>query len=297
MPPSWHDARREWAQGDGPGSARDGKPSLDERIRRFRRRTAHHLITLGLLGSINLLTSPEFLWFLFPAAFMSLGWLRHGATLWADGVRWRDVFGRDAAERLARREVRPSLQPRGPSTTALATQLAPPDVLAGPYGAFVKRAAADRAAAREAIGKLSKPDRELIPDVAPTLDALADRVGSIAKALHQLDEDATPEAVAAVERQIAEAAALPESPARERKLELLERRRSTLTELVARRDALQAQLESAALMLQNMRLDLLALGSVGVQSALSDVTSATQEARALSRDIQHVLDAAKQIRD
>ena len=49
-------------------------------------------------------------------------------------------------------------------------------------------------------------------------------------------------------------------------------------------------------MLQNMRLDLIALGSAGVQSALNDVTSATQEARALSRDIQIALEAAREIR-
>jgi hypothetical protein len=45
-----------------------------------------------------------------------------------------------------------------------------------------------------------------------------------------------------------------------------------------------------------MRLDLIALRSAGVQSAMDDVLTATQEARALSRDIAHVLDAARQVR-
>ena len=65
---------------------------------------------------------------------------------------------------------------------------------------------------------------------------------------------------------------------------------------MGRRSTLVSQLESASLMLQNMRLDLIALRSAGVQSVLNDVSSATQEARALSREIGHVLDAAKEVR-
>lgn len=294
MPASWHAARREWRERDGARRSQLDR-ARDDRIRRFRRQTANAAITVGMLGTINVLFAPGFLWFLFPAAFMGLGLLRQGASLWADGLRMRDVFGPEAADRLARRDSPASSRGRAPAADP-ATQLAPPDVLAGPYGSFVRRAAADRAAAHEAVGKLAPADRSLIPDVAPTVDALAERVGSLARALHQLDEDATPEALAAVERQIGETSALPASPARDRKIELLERRRTTLGELVNRRDALRTQLESAALMLQNMRLDLLALGSVGVQSALNDVTSATQEARALSREIQHVIDAAREVR-
>ena len=49
-------------------------------------------------------------------------------------------------------------------------------------------------------------------------------------------------------------------------------------------------------MLRNLKLDLLSLRSAGVQSALDEVSNATQEARALSREIGHVLEAAKAIR-
>ena len=65
---------------------------------------------------------------------------------------------------------------------------------------------------------------------------------------------------------------------------------------MSRHETLRAQLDSASLVLQNMRLDMIALRSAGVQSAIDDVSSATQEARALSRDIAHVLDAAKEVR-
>jgi serine/threonine-protein kinase len=77
---------------------------------------------------------------------------------------------------------------------------------------------------------------------------------------------------------------------------MLEKQRQTLAELSAQRQRLQEQLESATLMMENMRLDLVALGSVGVQSAMNDATSATQEARALSRDLRIALEAARELR-
>jgi serine/threonine-protein kinase len=169
-------------------------------------------------------------------------------------------------------------------------------VLAGPYGDSVRRAAADRAAAQDALARLAPPDREMIPDVGPSLDALAERVSSLAQALHGLDRAAQPDAMASVEASLEEARARPDSPEKARRVEMLERQRDTLADLVKRREGLKEQLENANLLLQSMRLDLLALGSAGVQSAINDATSATQEARALSRDIRIALDAAKQIR-
>ena len=80
-------------------------------------------------------------------------------------------------------------------------------------------------------------------------------------------------------------------------LTLLRRQRETLDDLLGRRESLVSQLESASLMLQNIRIDLIALRAAGVQSSIDDGSSATQEARALSRDIGHVLEAAKQVRD
>jgi serine/threonine-protein kinase len=68
-----------------------------------------------------------------------------------------------------------------------------------------------------------------------------------------------------------------------------------LDELVQRRAALARQIDNAALALGNLRLDLVKLRASGLQSALSDVSMATQEARALSREISAVLDAAAEL--
>jgi serine/threonine-protein kinase len=311
MPPSWQDARRQWRDSERNHQRRGrrerlesleqfGELSREERIRRFRRRSASTVITVGMLAGINFTFSPGFPWFLFPAAFMSLGLLHRGAALWADGVRLRDIFGRAARDKLQQSTLgrvganQKALAP--PSIRELAELLAPRDVLAGPYGDVVRRAAGDQAAAMEALAKLAPADRALIPDVAPTLKALAERVGSLAGAMHRMDEDITPATMTALERRIADTKAQPESPDRDRKLALLERQHSTMSDLLQRRETLNTQLESAALLLQNMRFDLLALGSAGVQSTINDMSSATQEARALSRDIQIALEAAREVR-
>jgi hypothetical protein len=82
----------------------------------------------------------------------------------------------------------------------------------------------------------------------------------------------------------------------DRRLELLERQREALKELVERRRALEAQFESCVLAVQNVRFDLLRLRSAGVSAVLDDLTSATQAARALGEDVEAAIDAAGEIR-
>jgi serine/threonine-protein kinase len=189
-------------------------------------------------------------------------------------------------------------RPRAAVVEEEAARLVPPEVLVGPHGDVVRRAAADRVEVRDTFARMSPTDRALLPDVEATVGALVERVAMLAQALHRLDED-HPTAMlgeVGVRLSAAEGDQAPSSPDRERRLTLLRRQQATLQELVERRDKLAAQLESASLVLQSVRLDLLKLRSAGIQSALDDVTNATQEARALSREIGHVLDAAAEVR-
>ena len=88
----------------------------------------------------------------------------------------------------------------------------------------------------------------------------------------------------------------PDTAERERRLSLLTRQRASLHDLLERRRSLANQLESAGLMLQNLKLDLLKLRSSGIGSAIEDATSATQEARALSRDIGNLVAASEELK-
>lgn len=266
-----------------------------EKIRRFRRRVMSTGSTIAFLTVVNLVVSPGFIWVMFPAFGMLMGLLRQWGALRDDGVKWEDVYGPKATAALARHaESRGRL--RGASPVDDLGLLAPPEVLAGPQGAVIRRAAHDRDTVRDALSRLGKADRELIPDVLPTVDALVERIASLAGALHRIDADTQPGAMAEAEARLAAARALPEGRDREQRVQLLERQLTTMRDLASRRDGLASQLESAALMLQGMRLDLVALRSAGVQSAMNDVSTATQEARALSREIANVLDAAKEVR-
>jgi chromosome segregation ATPase len=172
-------------------------------------------------------------------------------------------------------------------------------VLAGAYGATVRRAAEDRVAVEDTLGRLAKAERDMIPDVLPTVVALAERVGSLASTLHGLDADVSETSIASLEQRLAslraEAGETP-SPEQERRLTLLERQHGTIKELSDRRRVLAAQLESASLALRNLRLDLSKLRSSGLGTAMSDVNSATQEARAISREIGHAVDAVAEVK-
>jgi serine/threonine-protein kinase len=271
----------------------DQRP-MEERVVVFRRKLAGSATTIGLLAGINLLTVPEFWWFLFPTAFMTVDILSKAGSLWADGVSFRQVFGRRARKALpttASDANEPSDSPE-----QYAASLVSADVLNGPHGRAVRRAAADRAAILDVVARLDKPDREMIPDVAPTVEALAQRVGSVASTLHRLDEDVSGASLAALDQRLVTLRGEPESAERERRLMLLERQRSTLADLLERRRSLYSQLESAGLALENLKLDLYKLRSAGITATISDVTSATQQARAVSREIGHVLEAAEDVR-
>jgi len=303
-------SRREWKEWrrnyrDQMKYGIEGRPvrTIGERIVLFRRHVASNAAVIGMLFGINMLTSARFPWFLFPAIFMTVELVKEWGGLWSEGVTLRQILSRPSAPDLASLGSA-GAQARGlpaPSSASVqedeAAKLAPREVLAGAYGQNVRRAVADRAAVLATVNSLAKADRDMVPDVVPTVTALVDRVASLAQTLHHLDADCSPALVkelevriAAVEREPAEAAD------RERRLSLLKRQLVSMTELASRRTRLTGQLDSAGLALQNLKYDLLKLRSSGVQSAIGDVNSATVEARALSREIGHVLEAADELR-
>ena len=77
----------------------------------------------------------------------------------------------------------------------------------------------------------------------------------------------------------------------------LRRQRVSLEHVARQRDTLGRQLESAGLTLGNLRLDLVKLRASGLDSALGEVTSATQEARVLAREIGMALEAVAEVKE
>jgi serine/threonine protein kinase len=260
-----------------------------EKVARFRRRLAVYGATSVMLAGINIVTSPEFAWFLFPVLGMGIGVMAQLGSMWGDGLSLKRIFL--GAQRRRRSPGGGHDAPAGPTL-----QVAP-ELLRGPHGPTIQRAVASHAVVNDMLARMTKQERELLPaDLPETVQALADRVTSVGTTLHRLDSDANGSALGSLDARIATLKGDAQTPENERRLALLERQRSTLHDLMERRNALLAQMESAALALENLKLDLVRFRSAGVTSALEDVTSATREARAVSRDIGLMLDAQDEVR-
>ncbi|QJR38020.1 protein kinase domain-containing protein [Gemmatimonas groenlandica] len=170
-------------------------------------------------------------------------------------------------------------------------------LLASAYGELLRNAVDDRLTIKDVTAKLSDADKSLVPDVEPTADALLERISALASGLERLQRDLPTDALTQLESRVASVQAEPEqAPDRERRLTLLTRQLSSLQELVDRRETMQRQLDSASMALRSLRLDIVKLRTMGVGAAINDVTNATQEARALSRDLGHVISAADEMR-
>jgi serine/threonine-protein kinase len=276
-------------------------PSEADRLRRVRRKIVNYTALTGLLFAVNAATGGV-PWFLFPAFAFTVDIFRSVAGLWADGIPIRRLFWRGArsAEQGALYAAAglpgvgvPALAAPGTDPVLAAV---PREVLAGRYGAAIREAVDARLTILGVLDKLPKADKQLLPDIAPTVKGLLERIVSLALAMHQLDHDASPDAIAKLEERLAEARALAEAtPDRERRIALLERQRQTLADLVTRRDTVASQLENASLVLGTMKLDLLKLRSSGLQSQMADATFQTQDARAVVAEIERALEVAEEV--
>ena len=269
-----------------------GRVDLLDRMKTMRRYT---LATAGALvasffGIVGAEEFPPLILGPIVPFFMMMKTIRRGRSLRERGLKVRRVLLKFRA-----RKALPAPPPLPPLDKKL-IKLAPREVLEGPDGMAIRRAAEERAAILAIFADLPKADRALLPDLTPTVNGLVERVAEVAKVLHKLDQSIDPQQLGEIEARIAAVAHEIDSPEGQRRLSFLQRQRGTLEEIVRRRAALARQLDSAGLALGNLRLDLIKVRSSGLQSALSDVSTATQEARALSRDIGAVLEAAEEVR-
>jgi serine/threonine-protein kinase len=146
------------------------------------------------------------------------------------------------------------------------------------------------------VDRLPKSERKLLPDIVATADALLNRAEELARTLQAMSGSVDQAALRRLEEKIEATRRQPEGVERDRQVGLLNRQRQALTDLLTRRQLVADQLESCVLAMQNVRFDLLRLRSAGVAVALDDLTRATQQARALSRDVDHVIAAAGEIK-
>ncbi|HXS24996.1 MAG TPA: protein kinase [Gemmatimonadales bacterium] len=264
-----------------------GEPEIIVKVRaQFARWAA---ISGGLL-MINVATGIDHPWFLIPAAAMGFGLLQGYGKLWQTGYSWRDVLKRPPApDAVETTMIKGGKLPR---------QLPPPQ--AAEYGAqlaFILQTHGDRVAIYKLLEKLTPAEREMLPEIGPTVDALYERATDLARTLQAMETNLDTDGLGQIEARIEALNREPDDAERARRLALLEKQRRTVTDLQTRRSQVAAHLESCVLAVQNVRFDLLRLRSAGVAAVLGDLTNATQQARALSRDVDNVIAAAGEIRE
>ena len=236
-----------------------GRIHLLDRIKAMRGYTILTMAAVvgGITGFVaGIVDMPPLVLSPIVSIYMGTKWWLRAQSLRRSGLKLRRVLVMPRAK-----WVLPAAQP--PAVEQELARLTSRDVLESSGGAALRQAIEDRVAIVQMMSELSKTDRALLPDLTSTVNALVDRVVHVAQMLHRLDQETDPRIARHLESQ---------------------------------RAMLRRQLESAGAALQSIRLDLIRFRSSGLESALADVSSATQQARALSREIASALEAVEEVK-
>ena len=261
-----------------------GEPKM---VAKFRDGFVSWASVCGGLMLIDVIQGGGLGWSLFVTVpWAAFGLLPQYMKLWQTGYSWRDVLNRPAAPDAQQALAGPRRNLPAPKADEFGRQVG-----------TVQLVRNDREAILKIMERVPTSERKLLPDVVATVDALLKRAEELARMLHGMSADVDDGALERIEIRIETVKRHEEGTERERQLSLLERNRQALSDLLSRRRNVEEQVESCVLAMQNVRFDLLRLRSAGVAAVLSDLTHATQQARALSRDVDHVIAAAGEIRD
>jgi hypothetical protein len=258
-------------------------------VRRFRSQFATYVSVNGGLLLLNIVTGIGSPWFLFVTIPWGIGVASRYGQLWSAGYSWRDVVTRPPA--------RDALPAHGTAGSPALPRL--PEPKTGDFGLLmpqIRQMRSDRAAIAKIVERLAPAERALLPDVQPTVDALLGRAEELGRTLNQMEGSVDQRTLDRLDERIHGLEGQGDDPDTARRLDLLKRQRAMLADLMHRRAKVEAQFESCVLAIQNVRFDLLRLRSAGVGTALGDLTSATQQARALSVDVEAAISAAGEIR-
>ena len=267
-----------------------GEPKIVQRVRSEFARWAS---VSGGLFLLDVVTSGFPDWSLVVAGIWAgFGLVPRYARLWQAGYSWRDVLSRPPAPD----SIEHTRKKKGGK---LPQQLPAPSVRE--YGAYVDRIEhmqRDRTAILKQWQSLPATEREMLPDIVETVDRLFERGQKLGRVLRDMDiADVSAAEAADIGRRLDEARSGPDDDERRRHVQLLERQQKNIRSLQAQRQEAMQNLESCYLAMQNLRFDLLRLKSSSINEVLGELTQVTQQARALSRDVDHAIIAADEIRD
>jgi serine/threonine-protein kinase len=310
-----------------------------EPVRKFRKKLAPYLAVNAILVPLSIFGDGGFL---VVTAFWSIGMAVSYSKLWQEGFNWRDVFRqpRDrllfdvAAESIddaralfdesKREKVRQRARARAsqglfndrgqagalaaggsmPRSPLPGESSPPPPLVAdnSPYGAALSSIRMDRDEIYRQMQTLSKDEKQQIPDVQESADAIYRKAMQVASTLAELDLRGTRDTPESIEKEIdkLEAAANPldyrASEERVRRLAHLKRERRVIADLSKRRTDAETKLEHCRQLLRSMRLELLRYRSAGMGSASSNgLTMVTQQAQSVVKEMGYLSDAAAEV--
>ena len=271
---------------DGPLPA-TGEPLV---VVKARRAFATFLSSTGGCFLINIMApglhTP---WFLFVAFGTGMGLMKSYSLLWQAGYSWRDVLHRpDAPDAVGS-------GPKGARIKGVKQVAEPKAAEFGGYQDRMQQVYKDRGVILSLMSQLSATDKEMLPEIVETTEGLYARAAQLAGTLGSMDSlgiEDTPR----IEARVVELKQRPAGEERDRQISLLEQQLQRCKELNAQRTQFADRFESCVLAMQNVRLDLMRLRQSGVGAVLNGLTMATQQARALSRDVDNAIGAAAEVK-
>jgi serine/threonine-protein kinase len=232
------------------------------------------------------------------------------SRLWSAGYDWRDVFRQPRDRRLVdvasetveqaqsvfNKRKRDELRLREQAARAAlpAVPTTPGGTPSADFGRYidtVRRAEVDRGEILRLVMSLPTSDQNLVEGVIPAAEGLYHRVQALALSLVDLDRNSRPDDAERIEKEITtlEAQANPleyaASEERVRRLARLKRDRRAVADTGKRRGDTLGKLESCALALQSMRVDVLRLRAGGVAGVSQHITLLTERARSLADEV------------
>ena len=300
----------------------------------FRRKLAPYLAVNAILVPISIFSNVDFLAL---SVIWTVALAFKYSKLWAAGYDWRDVFRqpRDrlmfdvAAETIddaralfddkKRAEVRARARSRGQglfspmspvplqsfqpyprsggATTSPIPFGAPGPFADSRYGSAIREAESDHREIHRQLLNMPPDERERIPEVASSADAVFRKIQQLALSLSDIDQGAGRESPEVVEKEIStlESQANPldynASEGRVRRLAMLRRQRRALVEVGRKKKEAQEKLDNCRQLLRSMRLELVRYRTGGLNAQPTGLTMVTQQAQSVVREIGYLSDA------
>jgi eukaryotic-like serine/threonine-protein kinase len=184
----------------------------------------------------------------------------------------------------------------GPTTSPIPVG-APAPFADSRYGSAIREAESDHREIHRQLLNMPPDEREQIPEVATSADAVFRKVQQLALSLSDIDQGAGRESPEVVEKEISllESQANPldhhASEGRVRRLAMLRRQRRALTEVGRKKKEAQDKLDNCRQLLRSMRLELVRYRTGGLNAQPTGLTMVTQQAQSVVRDMGYLSDA------